>query len=296
MPPSPSKQPVSLLEHDPYAEIIAKFAPTFNRQPTEKDLVETVAGTAVFGQSMWLTDAWDPRSDPSRPSMRLFQERIRLVQPSANSLGCRDAQYPSNRPNFIAFVKRGKCTFYEKLLTAKRYGALGVVVWGSEQDGNQLIRPSADGEMLQEVEDVGMVYITGEVGRHLAERMDRGEDISVSFTSVDVDFEDLDIASITLLLERKQKDIDIILETLETAKYDYWWDQLLDGDMEGLAAARAMEDRLQSPSTSETDKALADERAADAFDVALERRPPSVIPAGVMVLGLPIANLFIMTT
>lgn len=277
---------------DPFAEIIARFTNTLDAT-TADDLVETFAGTAVFGQSMWLSDAWDPRSDPSRPSMRLFHDRIRLIPPSVDILGCRDAQYPSDQSNFIAFVKRGKCTFFEKLLTAKQHGALGVVVWGSDQDGNQLIRPSADGEAVQEVEDVGMVYITGEVGKHLAERMKRGEDISVSFTSIDADFENLDIASVKRLIEQTQKEIDVINESLNNAKFESWLDSLSDAEVEDLTV-EAMEDQLQLLSTQSTQDDLPQEGATDTFETAVGKRSAPVVPAGVMVLGLPIANLFIM--
>jgi hypothetical protein len=293
MPPGPSKQPLSMHDADPFAEIIARFTRTLDPGATADDLVETFAGTAVFGQSMWLSDAWDPRSDPSRPSMRLFHDRLRLVQPSVDILGCRESQYPPNQSNFIAFVKRGKCTFFEKLVTAKQHGALGVVVWGSNQDGNQLIRPSAEGEPVQEVEDVGMVYITGEMGKHLAERMNRGEDISVSFTSIDADFENLDIASVKRLIEQTQKDIDVIQESLNNARFESWLDSLSDAEVEDLSV-EAMEDRLRELSIPSTRNDLPQERVADAFETAVGKSSTPVVPAGVMVLGLPIANLFIM--
>lgn len=285
MPPSPSKQPLSLHEIDPFAEVIAKF------ESTTDDIV-TYAGTAVFGQSLWLSDAWDPRSDPSHPGMRLFYDPVSIILPVYDRTGCRGAQYPEDASEFIAYVQRGKCTFFEKLLTAKQRGAIGVVVYGTEQDGEQLIRPSADGEAVQEVDDVGMVYIGAEAGKHLAERLWRGEDISVSFTTVDADFENLDIASVNRLIEQKQKEIDNIKESLANEQLESWWDALSEDGMEDLVP-EAM-DKDHSTSTSHNDQTLTSRGVIDAVNTAVDKGSPTVIPAGVMVLGLPIANLFIM--
>lgn len=290
-PPSPPKQPLSLHETDPFAEVIARFTTTQPSESTTDDIV-AYAGTAVFGQSLWLSDAWDPRSDPSHPSLGLFRDPMRIVLPVYDRTGCRDAQYPKDAFEFIAYVQRGKCTFFEKLLTAKQRGAIGVVVYGTELDGEQLIRPSADGEEVQEVDDVGIVYIGAEAGKHLAERLWRGEDISVSFTTVDADFENLDIASVHRLIEQKQKDIDNIKESLATEQLESWWDALSRDGLEDLVAEAMDEDH--STSTSHTDQTLTPEGVIDAINTAVDKGSPTVIPAGVMILGLPIANLFIM--
>lgn len=210
--------------------------------------------------------------------MGLYQEWLPLLQPVIDDSGCGNVVYPPNHFDFVALVKRGECAFFEKLATAKLYGALGVVVWGAEEDGGQLIRPSAEGDPVEEVDDVGIVYIPFELGKSITDRMKRGEEMSVAFAGV----EELDVASLTDLLTQQQEQLRDILGDVEFNGLLETF-EAIDLDKPDLDIA-ALQDLLSKVNASiDTEKGRM--AAAD-----------SAIPAGVTMLGLPIANLFIMPT
>uniref|UniRef100_A0A667XXA2 PA domain-containing protein n=1 Tax=Myripristis murdjan TaxID=586833 RepID=A0A667XXA2_9TELE len=62
-----------------------------------------------------------------------------VTLPNGDPRGCGpDPVYnrSSSSPHWIALVKRGNCTFSEKIIAAKRQGAAGVVVYNVDGTGN----------------------------------------------------------------------------------------------------------------------------------------------------------------
>lgn len=75
----------------------------------------------------------------------------------------------------VVFVKRGGCTFFRKLVVAKKAGFNGVIVWNSQDDANGspthggLVNPSVDESEYvdEELHDVAIVVIGREDGTAL---------------------------------------------------------------------------------------------------------------------------------
>ena len=105
--------------------------------PGMQDLItETIvtAATALFGG--------DPAaSAPSKPLRFGHGDGVRVVRFADNPLGCAPYEGAALRDGEAVAVRRGGCTFLEKLVGALNAGASGVVVLGDE---DQHISPSAD--------------------------------------------------------------------------------------------------------------------------------------------------------
>lgn len=287
---------------DEPVEIIVKFALTPRKtifdQSTYGIVSETYASTAVFGRRLVQSESDGTAKDTNRPFMGLHQKWLPVVQPVLDNHGCNDAQYtsPPYSPDFIALVKRGGCAFFEKLFTAKQQGALGIVIWGSEEDGEQLIRPSAEGDPVEQVEDVGIVYIPYAVGKSIVERLEGGEDMGVAFAAVEYD--ELDMTSLADLLTQQQEELQNILEELEL---DHLTESLDIVDDEDESNASVPDVLAQALASMDTTKRLLVEAGATSNAAtttnedaeADEEPPPMPIPANVMLAGLPITNLFI---
>ncbi|OBZ71803.1 ER degradation-enhancing alpha-mannosidase-like protein 1 [Grifola frondosa] len=115
------------------------------QQPAAHDMItETivVASTALFGG--------DPA--PSDPGEKILPfgrgEGTRVVRDHENPYGCVPYSKPFNMDAVV--VRRGECTFLEKLVLAQIAGASGVVVLGDEDNH---INPSADADELAAVGD-----------------------------------------------------------------------------------------------------------------------------------------------
>lgn len=283
---------------DEPVEIIVTFAAsprmTVPDQSTYEPVLETFASTAVFGRRMAPSNLDDAAKDTSRPFMGLHQNWLPLLQPVLDNHGCADALYtnPPYSPDFIALVRRGGCAFFEKLLTAKQQGALGVVIWGSQEDGDQLVRPSAEGDPAEQVEDVGIVYITYEAGKNIADRLEGGEELGVAFGAAEYD--ELDMTSLADLLTQQQEKLQSILEELDL---DHLTESLQNvGGLENESDVVPHEVAQVLASMDTTKKLLTDaghtHTATEPF-ADVEEAPPTPIPANVMLAGLPITNLFI---
>ncbi|OCH93594.1 alpha-mannosidase [Obba rivulosa] len=113
---------------DPMFEV-----PRMHDAPTE---LATVASTALFGG--------DPAVAPPAAAP-LFGRGAgsRLVRDSANPYGCEPYAKMYDRDAIL--VRRGECTFLEKLTQAQAAGAVGIIVLSDEEMG---INPSADAAEL----------------------------------------------------------------------------------------------------------------------------------------------------
>jgi ER degradation enhancer, mannosidase alpha-like 1 len=137
--------------------------------------------------------------DPSLPvpakgkkPLRLGQgEGVGLVRDVANPTGCQ--AYTQTFANEAILVRRGECTFLEKLMRAHEVGASGVVVIS---DTETPINPSATAEDLNDVggslDDVAIVVLRESDGRQVTTMLDMAEDHKVG--------------RVVLILENLQRD------------------------------------------------------------------------------------------
>ncbi|KAI0091966.1 alpha mannosidase-like protein [Irpex rosettiformis] len=105
--------------------------------------VTVVASTAGF--------AGDPTSNDSTKGPIRFGhgEGVHLVRPKSNEYGCLPWNEKFNGEALV--VKRGECTFLEKLVEATIAGASGVITLSDEEHG---INPSTSQEEIQPYEDL----------------------------------------------------------------------------------------------------------------------------------------------
>jgi ER degradation enhancer, mannosidase alpha-like 1 len=137
--------------------------------------------------------------DPSIPvpakgkkALRFGQgEGVGLVRDVANPTGCQ--AYTQKFANEAILVRRGECTFLEKLMRAHGAGASGVVVIS---DTEMPINPSASVEDLIDIggslDDVAIVVLRESDGRQVSTMLDMAEDHKVG--------------RVVLILENLQRD------------------------------------------------------------------------------------------
>lgn len=136
------------------------------------------ASTAMFGA--------DPSTvDPQHPIRFGHGEGVRLVRDPSNPLGCEP--YKQRYAGEAIVVRRGDCTFLDKLFEAAVAGASGVVVISDENSG---INPSADAGELQAVgdllDDVVAVVVSRDDGEMLTAMMDAADSIGTGQVMVAV--------------------------------------------------------------------------------------------------------------
>ncbi|TCD71285.1 alpha mannosidase-like protein [Steccherinum ochraceum] len=150
IPPRRRAPQVTLRIHLPFLN--PKMQVANERAGTNLEFTIT-AHTAMFGG--------DPApSDPLIKPIRFGHgEGVNLVRVTENPLGC--LPYTDTFDGDALVVRRGDCTFLEKLVNAKHAGASGVIVI-SEEDAP--IHPSADDFELKELDgfldDVAVVVVT----------------------------------------------------------------------------------------------------------------------------------------
>jgi len=132
---------------------------------------------AVFTASTGLF-AGDPTTPhpPNRKPLRFGQgEGVGLVRDSENPIGCRE--YKQTFANEAILVRRGECTFLEKLKRAHEAGASGIVVINDSDVG---INPSVNEEDLKEIgdslDDVAVVVLRESDGRQVLAMLVAAED------------------------------------------------------------------------------------------------------------------------
>ncbi|KAI0773849.1 alpha-mannosidase [Fomes fomentarius] len=133
--------------------------------------INVVAATAMFGG-----DPAAPPSSSGQPALRFGHgDGVRVVRVPDNSLGC--SPYPEALlDNEAVVVKRGDCTFLEKLVIAQRAGASGVIVLGNEDNH---INPSADKAELVaaglQLDEVAIVVLRKADAELVAQMLDSAE-------------------------------------------------------------------------------------------------------------------------
>ncbi|KAJ9111659.1 hypothetical protein QFC19_001017 [Naganishia cerealis] len=279
--------------NDHPAQIIIRFTATSNTDTLIDNILETVASTAVFGRKMIPVGPPNPLTYPDQPIMGLNQDWIPVIQPIIDDMGCAMAIYPPKQAEFIALVKRGDCAFFEKLLTAKRQGAIGVVIWGSDDDLG-LIRPSADGEPVREVEDVGMVYIPFEIGKNIADRLEGGESVSVAFEALEYEpVNIMDVDSVLDILHHEHEDLKGFLGEID---FDDLGADLkrLEGMLSRSTSALKNDITAWQKAVELEEQIFQAEQEKELDDIDATLPPSSALPTGVTVLGRPVTNLLIL--
>ncbi len=140
---------------------------------TQDIITETmvVAATAFFGG-----DPTASRPPSGEPVLRFGHgEGVRVVRFPNNPLGCAPYDDVLLENEAIA-VRRGDCTFLEKLVFAQRAGASGVVVLGDE---DHHINPSADSEEVlaagEQINEVAVVVLRREDAELVAKMLDAAD-------------------------------------------------------------------------------------------------------------------------
>lgn len=129
-----------------------------------------IASTGLFGG-----DPAVPHPSNGKP-LRFGQgEGVGLVREPENPTGCRE--YKQTFADEAILVRRGECTFLEKLIRAHDAGASGVVVINDSDLG---INPSANEEDLKEIgdslDDVAVVVLRESDGRQVSAMLVAAED------------------------------------------------------------------------------------------------------------------------
>lgn len=124
------------------------------------------ASTAMFGA--------DPTSHSNEPIRFGHGEGVRLVRDSSNPFGC--APYKQKYTGEALVVRRGDCTFLDKLFEAAVAGASGVIAISDEDHS---ITPSAGADELQTIgdmlDDVAIVVVNRSDGEHLTAMLDSAD-------------------------------------------------------------------------------------------------------------------------
>lgn len=142
----------------------------------ESDLVlESIATTGLFGRPISRPSDNGADASSSPPPAPLLPVARPLDD---GGLGCHGAFYTPDSTPFVAVVRRGGCTFFEKLLVASQHGASAEIITGDDDQG---LRPSADeGEPLHLLGDASLLYVPKTAGDILHQYLDVGQSLLVS--------------------------------------------------------------------------------------------------------------------
>ncbi|KAH9050101.1 alpha-mannosidase [Lactarius hengduanensis] len=159
---------------DAQLRIFIDFVDAGSHMPS---VVGGLVSDAVFIAStgQFAGDPSDPFPDNGIP-LRFGQgEGVGLVRDPANPTGCH--AYIQTFTDEAILVRRGGCTFLEKLQRAHEVGASGVVVIN---DSDEVVSPSASTEDLKDVgdslDDAAVVVLGASDGRQVSAMLDVAED------------------------------------------------------------------------------------------------------------------------
>ncbi|XP_069029595.1 E3 ubiquitin-protein ligase RNF128a [Embiotoca jacksoni] len=100
-----------------------------------------------------------------------------VMLPEGDPRGCsQDSVYTRNAtsPKWIALVKRGNCTFSEKINVAKRQGAAAVIVYNVDGSGNSTTRMAHS-----DAADIVAIMIGNTQGKEVARLVKNGTDVQM---------------------------------------------------------------------------------------------------------------------
>ncbi|RDB22490.1 ER degradation-enhancing alpha-mannosidase-like protein 1 [Hypsizygus marmoreus] len=136
---------------------------------TSNDLQALITGhTSHFGADIFAT----PQADKQPPRFSRSEGIPVNRDWESDPYGCGPYKHP--HPDIILVVRRGHCTFLEKLVHARSAGAAGVIVVSEE---NFAINPTANHDEVEaagDLSDVALVLLTQKPGQLLLDMLDRG--------------------------------------------------------------------------------------------------------------------------
>jgi mannosidase alpha-like ER degradation enhancer 1 len=140
---------------------------------------------------------------PNGKPLRFGQgEGVGLVRDPEDPTGCRE--YKRTFVDEAILVRRGGCTFLEKLLRAHEAGASGVVIIN---DSDEEINPSANEEDLKEIgdslDDVAVVVLRESDGRQVLAMLVAAEDHHAGRVLLALESLQYDTASVAASVEHK---------------------------------------------------------------------------------------------
>ena len=180
--------PSTRSESHTMSELVLRFSSSEKGKEDYQVFLHAIAATATFGRDFGVDhkDGWT------------FDRGVRLNVPHKSGRdihGCRE--YQEDKENTIVLVKRGDCTFTEKLQYASKARAVGVIVFDNDDyprfdsrgDTNQvLIRPEGSADHTRAGlgdDEIGMVFTTSRVGEILLETLE-SKSVSVEMLSSDL--------------------------------------------------------------------------------------------------------------
>ncbi|KAJ3894586.1 alpha mannosidase-like protein [Lentinula edodes] len=128
-----------------YVDAVDTMFSMLNMMETVNDMDLSVTGHVGFFGG----DLLDSEELPSK-----FQGLVPVYRDDDNEFGC--TQYHKSFQDGILLVRRGECTFIQKLVEARDAGAAGVLVLSDE---NTAINPTANSEDLEAAGDISQVAI-----------------------------------------------------------------------------------------------------------------------------------------
>ncbi|KAI6003911.1 glycoside hydrolase family 47 protein [Pisolithus albus] len=159
---------------------------------TEDPLLVTQAGTVGMDAAIFLTaHTAQFGADPinlSRKTMKFGHESgVRIRKAESNQYGC--GEYEEKYGGDAILVRRGACTFLEKLVQARKAEAWGVIV---VSDDDEPVNPSATTEEVEaagDLEDVTLVLLPHTPGKGLAAMVEGAGVLSYGNVLFSVDLE-----------------------------------------------------------------------------------------------------------
>ncbi|XP_063046880.1 RING finger protein 148-like [Engraulis encrasicolus] len=102
----------------------------------------------------------------------LLAESGLLVLPNEDPLACNHTTFNATQTPWIALIKRGNCTYTEKVNAAKRYNASAVVIYNIDGRGNDTSVMSH-----QDAEGIVTIMIGNELGKDIVSQIRTGADV-----------------------------------------------------------------------------------------------------------------------
>lgn len=176
------------------AEVLLRFASS--HLGASHVFLHAMGATATFGRDFGSANTSTDFAIDGKP--------IKVVlPPTTDRSGCAKLARPPES-EFVFLLDRGGCLFSDKLFHAAQAGASGVILVDKHDPlhpGNHeplpegsLIRPSADdspSDVLDAVKDVGMVFISGQVGDIVKKTIEKeGQSVVVELWAVDTGMKD----------------------------------------------------------------------------------------------------------
>lgn len=106
----------------------------------------------------------------------LLPERGLVVLPNQDPEACKHPTFNITQSPWIALIKRGNCTYKDKIHAAKKHNASAVVIYNLDGTGNETSTMSHEGTG----DDVVVIMIGNELGKDISSLIHKGEEVFMS--------------------------------------------------------------------------------------------------------------------